>query len=466
MNAFVIAGTASGVGKTTVALGIIAALRSRGLTVQPFKCGPDFIDGGHLGVAASRTARNLDTWMLDAEANREIFSRASASCDVAVVEGMMGLFDGVTGSSEEGSTAEIAKLLGLPVILVVDAGNSTRSIAAVIRGFETFDSGLRFAGIVLNRVVGDAHFRMLESAIRQSSLAPVLGWLPVEADTAIPERHLGLHTAAEGIGASLSTLTRLGSHLDLEQLLNATVYNQRLATAPIRSAEPKYKGIRVGVARDRAFSFYYEDNLYLLRENGAVIVDFSPIKDSVLPENLHALYFGGGYPELYAAELSRSGSLLQDIRDFANANKPIYAECGGLMYLAEQLTTIEGQSYPMAGILPVAIEMTNSLVHFGYADVEFARDCLLGKKGTHVRGHSFHCSRIVAHDSLRCVYRVHYSLSGRGEKEGFVRGRVLGTYIHLHFRSNPSLVSSFLQQAGSAPTGSAGLLWRCNEHEN
>ncbi len=452
MNALVVAGTASGAGKTTVALAIIAALRSRGLTVQPFKCGPDFIDGGHLAVAASRPVRNLDTWMLDAEANREIFSRASAGCDVAVVEGMMGLFDGVTGSSEEGSTAEIAKLLGLPVILVVDAGNSARSIAAVIRGFEIFDSELRFAGIVLNRVAGDAHFRMLESAIRQSSLVPVLGWLPVEADAAIPERHLGLHTAAEGIGASLSTLTRLGSRLDVEQVLNATVYNQGFATATISSAEPKYEGIRVGVARDRAFSFYYEDNLDLLRENGAVIVDFSPIKDSVLPENLHALYFGGGYPELYAAELSRNGSLLHEICDFAKANNPIYAECGGLMYLAEKLTVIEGHSYSMAGILPIAIEMTKSLVHFGYADVEFAHNCLLGEKGTQVRGHSFHCSRIVAHDPLHSVYRVHYSLSDRREQEGFVRGRVLGTYIHLHFRSNPSLVSSFLEQAGSART--------------
>jgi cobyrinic acid a,c-diamide synthase len=451
VNALVVAGTASGAGKTTVALAIIAALRSRGLTVQPFKCGPDFIDGGHLAAAASRPVRNLDTWMLDAEANRQIFSR-SASCDVAVVEGMMGLFDGVTGSSEEGSTAEMAKLLGLPVVLVVDAGNSARSIAAVIRGFETFDSELGFAGIVLNRVAGDAHFRMLELAIRQSSLVPVLGWLPVEADAAIPERHLGLHTAAEGIGAGLSTLTRLGSRLDLEQVLNATVYKQGFATAPISTAEPKYRGVRVGVARDRAFSFYYQDNLDLLRENGALIVDFSPIKDSVLPENLHALYFGGGYPELYASELSRNGRLLQEIRDFAKANKPIYAECGGLMYLAEKLTVIEGHSYSMAGVLPVAIEMTKSLVHFGYVDVEFAHNCLLGKKGTHVRGHSFHCSRIVAHDSLGCVYRVHYSLSGRREQEGFVCGGVLGTYIHLHFRSNPALVSSFLEQAGSART--------------
>ena len=450
MNAFVVAGTASGVGKTTVALAIIASLRSRGLTVQPFKCGPDFIDGGHLAVAASRTSRNLDTWMLDAEANREILSRASASCDVAVVEGMMGLFDGVTGSSEEGSTAEIAKLLDLPIVLVVDAGNSARSIAAVIRGFETFDSKLRFAGVVLNRVAGDGHFRVLEAAIRQSSVVPVLGWLPVEADAAIPERHLGLHTAAEGISASISTLTRLGNRLDIEQLLNATACNQRFETASIVTTAPKYKGIRVGIARDRAFSFYYEDNLDLLRENGAEIVEFSPIADSALPENLHALYFGGGYPELYAAELSANNSLLQDVRDFAQANKPIYAECGGLMLLGETLTTLDAKSYPMAGVLPVAIEMTKALVHFGYADVEFAHDCLLGEKGTLVRGHSFHCSRILAQDSLRCVYRVHYSLSNRREPEGFVRGRVLGTYIHLHFRSNPSLVSSLLQEADSA----------------
>jgi cobyrinic acid a,c-diamide synthase len=362
---------------------------------------------------------------------------------------MMGLFDGVTGSSEEGSTAEIAKLLDLPVVLVLDAGNSARSIAAVVRGFETFDTGLRFAGVVLNRVAGDAHFRMLDSAIRQSSAVPVLGWLPMEADAVIPERHLGLHTAAEGIGVSLPTLTRLGNRLDLEQLLNATTCNQRFETAHAHSVESKYEGLRVGIARDPAFSFYYEDNLDLLRENGAEIVEFSPLTDSVLPGNLHALYFGGGYPELHAATLSGNGGLLQDIRGFAEANKPIYAECGGLMYLAEKLITIEGQSYPMADVLPVAIEMTKSLVHFGYADVEFAHDCLLGKKGTVVRGHSFHCSRIVAHDPLHCAYRVHYSLSGRREEEGFARKQVLGSYVHLHFRSNPSLVSSFLQQAGS-----------------
>jgi cobyrinic acid a,c-diamide synthase len=449
VKAFVVAGTASGVGKTTVALAIISAFRSRHLTVQPFKCGPDFIDGGHLALAANRAARNLDTWMLDAEANRETFFRASANCDAAVVEGMMGLFDGVTGSSEEGSTAEIAKLLELPVVLVLDAGNSARSIAAVVRGFETFDPGLRFAGIVLNRVAGDGHFRMLESAIRQSSVVPVLGWLPMEADAAIPERHLGLHTAAEGIGVGHSTLTRLGNRLDLEQLLNATTCNLRFETAHTHRADPKYEGIRVGIARDPAFSFYYEDNLDLLRESGAEIIEFSPLTDSVLPENLHALYFGGGYPELHAAALSGNGRLLQDIREFAEANKPIYAECGGLMYLAEKLTTIDGQSYPMAGILPVAIEMTKALVHFGYADVEFAHDCLLGKTGTVVRGHSFHCSRIAAHGPSRCAYRVHYSLSGRREEEGFARKQVLGSYIHLHFRTNPSLVSSFLQQAGS-----------------
>jgi cobyrinic acid a,c-diamide synthase len=289
---------------------------------------------------------------------------------------------------------------------------------------------------------------MLDSAIRQSSAVPVLGWLPMEADVAIPERHLGLHTAAEGIGASLSTLTRLGNRLDLDQLLNATTHSQRFETARTHSAEPKYEGSRVGIARDKAFSFYYEDNLDLLRENGTEIVEFSPLTDSALPKNLHALYFGGGYPELHAAALSGNGCLLKDIREFAEANKPIYAECGGLMYLAERLTALEGQSYPMAGILPVAVEMTKSLVHFGYADVEFADDCLLGKRGTLVRGHSFHCSRIVAQDPLRWAYRVRYSLSGRKEEEGFTRRQVLGSYIHLHFRSNPSLVSHFLQQAG------------------
>jgi cobyrinic acid a,c-diamide synthase len=450
VNAFVVAGTGSGVGKTTVALAIIAALRSRGLTVQPLKCGPDFIDGGHLTMVAKRAVRNLDTWMLDAEVNREIFFRASAGCDVAVVEGMMGLFDGVTGNSEEGSTAEIAKLLELQIVLVLDAGNSARSIAAVVRGFETFDRELRLAGIVLNRVGGDGHFRMLESAIREASAIPVLGWLPVEGDATIPERHLGLHTAAEGITASVPILERLGNRLDIEQLLKATAYNPRFDAAIEVNTVRKHEGIRVGIARDRAFSFYYEDNLDLLRENGAEIVEFSPIADPALPGNLHALYFGGGYPELHAAALSGNLGLLQDVRDFAKANKPIYAECGGLMYLAETLTTIDGQRYPMAAILPAAVEMTRDLLHFGYADVEFAHNCLLGEKGAHIRGHSFHCSRIVTDDSLQRVYEVHYSLSNRREREGFVSGSVLASYIHLHFRSNPSLVASLLQKVSSA----------------
>ena len=450
MKAFVVAGTASGVGKTTVTLALIAALRSRDMAVQPFKCGPDFIDGGHLTSAANRAVRNLDTWMLDAEANRNIFFRASKGCDVAVVEGMMGLFDGVTGASEEGSTAEIAKLLDLPVVLVLDAGNSARSIAAVVRGFETFDQSLRIAGIVLNRVAGDAHFTMLASAIRESSALPVLGWLPVELAAVIPERHLGLHTAAEGIALSLSTLTTFGNRLDLDILLNATTYNEPFQKPETPVRQTQFEGLRVGIARDQAFSFYYEDNLDVLREHGAEIVEFSPLTDSVLPKNLHALYFGGGYPELYAATLTENASLLHSIREFAETNKPIYAECGGLMYLAQKLTDLEGQTYLMAGILPIEIEMTKQLAHFGYADVEFTHDCLLGKMGTVVRGHSFHCSQIVAHDVLRCVYRVHYSISGRKEKEGFTRKQVLGSYIHLHFRSDHCLVSSFLQQADSA----------------
>src|SRR5260370_22826312 len=246
---------------------------------------------------------------------------------------MMGFFEGGTASAGQGGLGEIASWLDPPVVLVVDAGTSARRVAAVIRGFETFDSGLRFAGIVLNRVAGDAHFRMLDSAIRQSSVVPVLGWLPVEADAAIPERHLGLHTAAEGMGANISALTPLGNRLDLAQLLTATAYNRRFETALVSSVESKYEGLRVGVARDRTFSFYYQDNLDLLREKGAEIVEFSPIADPALPENLHALYFGGGYPELYAAEIIANGSLLQVIRDLARANKPIYAECGRLVYI-------------------------------------------------------------------------------------------------------------------------------------
>jgi cobyrinic acid a,c-diamide synthase len=388
--------------------------------------------------------------MLDGNANRAIFTNGALDADAAVVEGMMGLYDGVSGSGEEGSAAQIAKLLDLPVVLVLDAARSARSIAAVVKGFESFDPDVRFAGIVLNHVGSDSHYKMLEAAIRSVTATPLLGRIATDSTIAIPERHLGLHTTEETTSAEnlLSAFAQAGKqNLDITPLLALVWQRPATETEAISVRNRQQTCVRIGVARDKAFSFYYEDNFDLLRQNGAEIVAFSPMTDAELPSNLDALYLGGGYPELHAEALSRNTSILSGIRAFADAGKPIYAECGGMIYLSQSLALLDGSTYSMANVLPQEFEMTARLVHFGYVDVEFTADCLLGKKGITVRGHSFHCSRVRSQSTLPTAYRLKYSLSGREEFEGFRWKNVLASYVHLHFRGNSSLATSLIRAA-------------------
>jgi cobyrinic acid a,c-diamide synthase len=441
MIGLLVGGTGSGVGKTTVTLAILACLRRRGYVVQPYKGGPDFLDTTHHSRIAGRTARNLDTWMLTGEANREVLRRAALGADAVVVEGMMGLFDGKDGVTEIGSSAEIAKILKLPVLLVLDCAKSARSVAAVVRGFEAFDPGLPLAGLILNRVAGENHYRLLQSAIQTHCKTPILGWLPREPKIAIPERHLGLHAAAE-CEASLDTLADLAeAHFKVDAILQLDCPLDTAARSAIPAKESSC--LRIGVARDRAFSFYYEDNLDLLREQGAEIIPFSPITDRALPEELDALYFGGGYPELYAKELSENAPLLDDIRTFVQSGGHVYAECGGLLYLSQQLSTSDGTAYPLLGIVPLAMEMTGKLVDFGYVTVTLTQDCLLGPRGTTIRGHSFHYSRIRSGSEMATSYEVEFSLSGMRQREGFTCDRVLASYVHLHFGANPAVARHF-----------------------
>jgi cobyrinic acid a,c-diamide synthase len=462
VNGFVVGGTASGVGKTTVTLALIAALRKRGHTVQSFKCGPDFIDGGHHARACGRPSRNLDGWMLSPEANRQIFYRGAKGADVSVVEGVMGLFDGVDGASESGSSAEMAKLLNLPVVLVVDASQLARSAAALIKGFETFDPKLRVAGVVLNRVAGPDHYRLLREAIESSCQATLLGYLPGDERIRIPERYLGLFTASEDVLPD-SVLTLLGdlaaTHINLEKL-EESVSAVLPETEPPGAMDPQVR-VRVAVARDRAFCFYYEDNFDALRAAGAEIVEFSPLQDQSLPEDVDALHFGGGYPELYAEKLARNRLMLDAIERFVDAGRPIYAECGGLMYLAKQLVMRDQKVFAMAGVLPLEVQMTERLVKFGYVEVLFTADCIMGPKGTRARGHSFHCSTIGRADHLDRVYQLRYSLSQQEEAEGFRTKNVLASYIHLHFLSNPGLATSFVEHARRSRQAHRGARSSC-----
>jgi cobyrinic acid a,c-diamide synthase len=449
IKGFVVAGPASGVGKTTVTLALMAAFRKRGLLVQPFKCGPDFIDAGHHTRACGRSSRNLDGWMLPADRNREIFCRSAAGADVCIVEGVMGLFDGASGKSDVGSTAEMAKLLGLPVVLVVDASSVARSVAALVHGFESFDPEVKVPGVIFNKVAGPTHFALLRDAVETACGAAPLGYLPRDERIQVPERYLGLFTAGEDLlpDSKLALLAEIAEgHIDTEKL-DKLLESAASFAAPLAAGHSarKIPNVRVGVARDRAFCFYYEDNLDALRAAGAEIVEFSPITDTAPPANLDALYFGGGYPELYADQLSANEEMVSSVKKFADEAGAIYAECGGLMYLANKIMTRDGKAFTMAGILPFDVQMTDRLVNFGYAEVSLAEDCLWGAAGTRARGHSFHCSKIIECGPMDQTYRVSYTLARREEAEGFRIKNVLASYIHLHFLSCPGLASTFVE---------------------
>jgi cobyrinic acid a,c-diamide synthase len=436
LSAFVVAGTHSGVGKTTVALGTIAALRRRDLTVQPFKVGPDFIDPLHHERAGGRVSLNLDGWMLDPHINLQRFARASADADAAVVEGVMGLFDGSEGGSERGSTAEMAKLLGLPVVLVVDASAMARSAAALVHGYATFDPAVSIAGVLLDNVGGRLHADMIRDAI--AGAVPVLGALPRDDRLVMPERHLGLHLPSEARHGYVDELaTLIEEHVDLDGLLQATVTPRR--PAPPLPASQRAT-VRVGLARDDAFCFYYADNLELLERAGAELVEFSPIIDP-LPDDLGGLYIGGGYPELHASELAANEQTREAVRDFAASGGPIYAECGGLMYLGESLA-LEDATYPLCGVLPFSTRMPAPLT-LAYVEIETTGG-LFGP-GRTARGHLFHHSEIVGEPKIARGYRLQTS-RGDQTQEGFVIDNVLASYAHLHFASEPRLAAAFVRR--------------------
>jgi cobyrinic acid a,c-diamide synthase len=429
MKGCVISAPMTGSGKTTVTLGLLAALRKRGIAVQPFKVGPDFIDPGLHELAAGIPSHNLDGWMLTRETNEALFTRVTADKGIAVVEGVMGLFDGFNGKSEAGSTAEMAVWLGLPVILVVDAHGMARSAAALIRGFQTFDPRVKLAGVIFNRVGGEGHYRILADAV---SDVPILGWLPVNPGIEIPERHLGLFTAKEDLVKE--RICAIGeffeAHINTGTIFNTVgaVYDRsgRSQSAPTVK--------RVALAHDKAFSFYYQANRMELERAGARIVVFSPLSDHALPD-ADFLYIGGGYPELYRHELEANVSMRASIRRFIESGKKFYAECGGLMYLSQSIDDAE-----MVGILPAKIEMTNRLVDFGYCEIRTNSDSILGPRGTIARGHQFHYSRCIGPSGT--AYSVRQG--SREYTEGFVFPNGVMSYIHLHFLSNPALARNML----------------------
>ena len=443
ITAFCLAGTHSGAGKTTVTLGLLAALKARGIEVQPFKCGPDYLDPGHHAAACGVVSRNLDAWMMGPEAVQASFSRALAGKEAAVVEGVMGLFDGALPDRLEGSTAEIALLLDLPVVLVIDVRAMAGSAAALVKGFVEFVPELKIIGVIANRVGSVHHREIIARALAAAGLPPLIGALPKGAVPELPERHLGLVSAEAERDREI--YQRLGAaieeHIDLDLLL-AQCHSLR-PRPPARPQPPaRIKKARLGLARDRAFQFYYADNLDLLAAAGIELVEFSPLADPQLPAGLDGLYLGGGYPELYAAELSANQRLREEIAAFAAAGGAIYAECGGLMYLSRELVDLDGRSWPMCGILELATTMGRRRFRLGYVEAESRSETIFGPAGTRWRGHQFHWSepdRKPDPDQAPLACRRPREDSRR--PAGYRKNRVLATYIHAHFGNNPEIAN-------------------------
>ncbi|MDD5697954.1 MAG: cobyrinate a,c-diamide synthase [Victivallaceae bacterium] len=433
-SSFCIAGSSSGDGKTTVAVALLRALYRRGLSVQPFKCGPDYIDPTFHRIACKRQGRNLDAWMMGPEAVRVAFANACVDADCAVVEGVMGLFDGAAPDALEGSTAQIAALVNSGIILTVNARGLGGSIAALVKGYAEFDRNTRIIGVIANQVGSEKHAALLAAALRAADLPPLLGFLPRNAAWELPERHLGLVPFTENVkdAAWFDGLADAAEqYFNIDLILRLSRVSKPAGIEfPVRN-RPKFS---MGLAMDQAFHFYYPDNLELLERRGFELVPFSPLTAKALPENCAALYVGGGFPEEFAAGLAANIPLRRAVKAFSGT---ILAECGGYMYLSEALN-----GHEMCGAIPARTVMGGSLRALGYRRAETRQDSFLGPAGVLVRGHEFHWSDIDESNLPPAWHCARADGSPVGDC-GFGSKNIIAGYIHIHFASNPEIADNW-----------------------
>ena len=450
-HAFILAGTGSGCGKTTVTLGLLRLLQQRGLRVQPYKVGPDYLDTGWHTALCGVASRNLDGFMLPPSTLNALFGEQMQQADIAVIEGVMGLYDGYGTDPNYCSSAAMAKQLGCPVILLVDGKAVSTSIAATVMGFQHFDPSLNIAGVIVNRVNSDSHFQLLKNAIERYCDLPVLGYVPRAEGVSLPERHLGLVTARESLIDAqpwqdfAATLERT---LDVDRLLELSALN----TLPPGEWPPmpaSGEGLTLAVADDEAFSFYYPDNLALLERAGVTLVRFSPLHDAVLLD-CQMIWLGGGYPELHARALAANAPMLAQLRAAHERGVAIYAECGGLMYLGTTLEDAQGEVYAMANILPGDSKMGKRLTRFGYCEAQAEQQTLLAAPGEVLRGHEFHYSDFTA--------RLPAAMACRKTRDGVVLqrwqggwqlGNTFASYLHVHFAQSPDMLNHWFAAARS-----------------
>ncbi|UFJ41481.1 cobyrinate a,c-diamide synthase [Brevibacillus humidisoli] len=452
----VIAGTGSGVGKTTVTIGLMAALKRRGMVVQGFKCGPDYIDPTYHTAVTGRTSRNLDSWMLPHEVVKEIYARGSAGADISIIEGVMGFYDGKEATSDRGSTAEISLLTRSPVLLVVNCQSMARSAAAIVKGFQLLNPDVRIVAVLANKVGSEGHYCLVKQAVEQECEVPVIGYLQREEQVEIPERHLGLVPSVER-GELQPLFDRLAELItrtvDLDQLLDAARAEPLLVEPVLFTKEQQPKRVRIAVAKDAAFHFYYPENLELLEAHGAECVFFSPLAGEAVPDGVDGLYIGGGFPEEFARELSGNRQVMDSVRLAIQSGLPTLAECGGFMYLTEELVTTEGKVYPMVGIIPGRITMQKRLAALGYREVRGVQPNFLLEAGELAKGHEFRYSTYAPPAG-----EVPYAYETKGlrgmKQEGYARDNLVAGYTHLHFASNPMIVTRWIERClGEASDG-------------
>lgn len=454
----ILAGTHSGVGKTTLAQGVMLALSKRGLNVQPFKAGPDYIDPTYHLQASGRSSYNLDSWLLSQAAILELFKEHAKNADISIIEGVMGLYDGLK-YTEAGSTAHLAKILNCPVILILDARSLSRSAAAMVLGYREFDRKVKISGIILNNIKSINHYNYIKAAIEDKTGIPLLGYLPQDIDLRLPERHLGLIPVKEKkLSRVFQTklIKLIKRNIDLEKILKVAKSASGLPDKKMRiyNIRARLNSVTIAIAKDRAFNFYYQDNLEILQHLGAKFAEFSPLNNQALPHHIDGLYIGGGFPELFASQLAKNIRVKQEIYQKACAGLPIYAECGGLMYLAERLVDFKKRIFPMVGIFKCRVNMALRPQGLGYVDVETIKDNILSEKGAKNKAHIFHWSYL---DNLRDVsfaYEIEKDKK-RISYDGLVRENVLASYAHLHFASNINLAKNFIQSCKAYQNGNA-----------
>ncbi|MHB8172685.1 MAG: cobyrinate a,c-diamide synthase [Thermincolia bacterium] len=453
MPRIMLAGTHSGVGKTTLTTALLAAMTRKGYRVQPFKVGPDYIDPGYHKLATQRFSRNLDPWMLGEDGVKELFARSAVTGDFSIIEGVMGLYDGSSPINDFGSSAHVAKLLKTPVILVVDVKSMARSAAAVVLGYLNLDPEVPVVGIILNKVGSHSHYLMVKEAIASVCDIPIVGYLPKNKAVEMPERHLGLVPTVENqtLGAALEALVEeIGKTVDLNMIIEIARSAEPLEVGFSGVVFPEQKApakVKIAYALDEAFNFYYEDGLELLEAFGAQMVPFSPLKDNALPPEVGGVYIGGGFPEMFLEQLASNSSMIESLRDAHQRGMPIYAECGGLMYLTRAIIDFHGKKYPLVGLVPGVCRMQQRLADMGYVTVLSKQDNLLSCHGEEYRGHEFHYSTLEADaEQFPWALELTKNRDGSVKQEGYAEGNLLASYVHFHFGANPRLAKNFVEK--------------------